>query len=156
MFVNWGDSKNAGLTQETFLACIQMMGMIPDLVMYLQEKHGFSYLLMGKLTSDPTEGRFGWYRQVNGRDYFMCIKQLIQAEKKIRVLNLLQQNVLKSGSKLLAFDKIPLPPTSSKEINFKKFDWLVMFFSELSLDELSCIDANITFFVSGYIGRSVS
>ena len=104
------------------------MGAIPDLVMYLQEKRGFSYLLTGKLTSDPTEGCFGWYRQVNGGDYFMCVKQLIQAEKKIRVLNLLQQNALKSGSKLLAFDEIPLPPTSSKEINFKKFDSLVMFF----------------------------
>ena len=156
MFVSCGDSKNAGLTRETFFACIQTIGAIPDLAMYLQEKHGFSYLLTGKLTSDPTEGRFEWYRHVNGGNYFICVKQLIQAEKKIRVLNLLQQNVLKSGSKLLTFNEIPLPPTSSKEINLKKFDWLVTFFSELSLDELSCIDANITFFVSGYIGRSVS
>ena len=155
MFVRWRDSKNAGLTRETFLACIQTMGAIPDLAMYMHEKHGFSYLWMGKLTSDSIEGRFGWYRQVNGRNYFMWVKQLIQAEKKIRVLNL-QQNVLKFSSKLLAFDEIPLPPTSSKEISFKKFDWLMMFFSELSLDELSCIDANITFFVSGYVGRSVS
>ena len=30
------------------------------------------------------------------------------------------------------------------------------FFSELSLDELSCIDVSINFFVSGYVGRSVS
>ena len=96
------------------------------------------------------------YCQVNGGNYFMCVKQLIQAEKKIRVLNLFQQNMLKFSSKLLTFDEIPLPPTSSKEINFKKFDWLVTFFSELSLDELSCIDANITFFVSGYVGKSVS
>ena len=122
MFVCWRDSKNAGLNRETFLACTQTMGAIPDLSMYLQEKHGFSYLLTGKLTSDPIEDRFGWYRQVNGGNYFMCVKQLIQVEKKIGVLNLLQQNVLKSSSKLLIFDKIPLPPTSSKEINFKKFD----------------------------------
>ena len=101
MFVSWGDSKNAGLTRETFFACIQTIGAIPDLAMYLQEKHGFSYLLTGKLTSDPTEGRFEWYRQVNGGNYFMYVKQLIQAKKKIRVLNLLQQNLLKSGSKLL-------------------------------------------------------
>ena len=120
------------------------MGAIPDLAMYLQEKHGFSYLLTGKLTSDPIEGR-----QVNGGNYFMCVKQLIQAEKKIRVLNLLQQNVLKFSSKLLTSNKISLPPTSSKEINFKKFDWLVTVFSELSLDELSCIDAN-NLFVSGH------
>ena len=61
------------------------MGAIPDLAMYLQEKHGVSYLLTAKLTSDPIEGRFGWYRQVNGGNYFMRVKQLIQAEKKIRV-----------------------------------------------------------------------
>ena len=121
MFVSWRDSKNAGLIRETFLACIQTMGAIPDLAMYLQEKHGF-YLLTGKLTSDPIEDRFGWYRQENGGNYFMCIKQLLQAEKKIRVLNLFQQNVLQSGSKLLTFVEIPLPPTSSKEIGFKKFD----------------------------------
>ena len=30
------------------------------------------------------------------------------------------------------------------------------FFSELSLDELSCVDANITFFVCGYVDRNVS
>ena len=78
--------------------------------------------------------------KLNGRNYFICVKQLIQGEKKIRVMNL-QQNVLKSSSKLLSFDEIPLPPTSSKKIVFKKFDWLVSFFSELSLDELSCIDA---------------
>ena len=118
------------------------MGAIPDLAMYLQEKHGFSYLLTGKLASDPIEGRFGWYRQVNGKNYFMCVKQLIQAEKKIRVLNLLQQNVLKSSSKLLTFDEILLLPTSSKEINFKKFDWLVTFFSELFW--MSCLALMLT------------
>ena len=57
--------------------------------------------------------------KVNGGNYFMCVKQLIQAEKKIRVLNLLQQNVLKSSSKFLTSDEISLPPTSSKEIDFK-------------------------------------
>ena len=74
----------------------------------------FLYLLMRKLTSDPIEGCFGWCCQVNGGNYFMCVKQLIQVEKKIRLLNLLQQNMLKSSSKLLTFDEIPLPPTSSK------------------------------------------
>ena len=69
IFVCWRDSKNAGLTRETFLACTQTMGAIPDSAMYLQEKHKFSYLLTGKLTSDPMKGRFGWYHQVNGGNY---------------------------------------------------------------------------------------
>ena len=42
MFFNWRDSKNAGLTRETFLACTQTMEAIPDLATYLQEKHEFS------------------------------------------------------------------------------------------------------------------
>ena len=105
MFVSWRDSKNAGLTRETFLACIQTMGVIPDLAMYFARKAWISYLLTGKLTSNSIDGRFGWYRQVNGGNYFMCVKQLIQAEKKIRILNLLQQNVFKSSSKLLTLDK---------------------------------------------------
>ena len=88
MFVSWRDSKSAVLTRETFLACIQTMEAIPDLAMYLQEKHGFSYLLTEKLTADPIEGRFGWYCQGNGGNYFMCFKQLIQAENKIKVLYL--------------------------------------------------------------------
>ena len=41
MFVSWRDSKNADLTRETFLACIQTIEAIPDLAMYLQEKHRF-------------------------------------------------------------------------------------------------------------------
>ena len=42
--------------------------------------------------------------RINGGNYFMCVKQLIQVEKKIRVLNFFKQNVLKSSSKLLTFD----------------------------------------------------
>ena len=34
--------------------------------------------------------------------------------------------------------------------------WLVEFFSNAPADELSSTDANVTYFVSGYVGRSVS
>ena len=50
--------------------------------------------------SDTTEGRFGWYRQMNGGNFFMSSKQLLQSEKKIRRLNLLQQQALLSASTL--------------------------------------------------------
>ena len=65
-FEDWRESKRAGLTPETFLACLQTTKSIPKLADHLQKKHGFSYLLPGKLMSDPIEGRFGWYRQVQG------------------------------------------------------------------------------------------
>ena len=58
----WQQSRNAGLTSETFMACIQTMRAVTEMVQYLQDKHGFIYVLSGKLMSDPIEGRFGWYR----------------------------------------------------------------------------------------------
>ena len=81
IFEDWRESKRAGLTPKTFLACLQTMKSIPKLADHLQKKHGFSYLLPGKLMSDSIKGRFGWYRQANGGNFF-TIKQLFLAEKK--------------------------------------------------------------------------
>ena len=83
IFEDWRKSKRAGLTPETFLACLQTMKSIPKLADHLQKKHEFSYLLPRKLMSDPIEGRFSWYRQVHGGNFFISVKQLFLAEKKI-------------------------------------------------------------------------
>ena len=52
-----------------------------ELVKYMHTSHNFAYVVPGKYMSDPTEGRFGWYRQANGGNFFMYIKQLLLAEK---------------------------------------------------------------------------
>ena len=72
------------------------MKSIPKLADHLQKKHGFSYVLPGKLMSDPIEGHFGWYRQVHGGNFFMSVKQLLWL-KKICCLSSLQEQVLKSA-----------------------------------------------------------
>ena len=158
IFTKWKKSGNAGLTRETFLACIQSLGAFLELAKYLQQKHGFSYVLAGKFTSDPIEARFGWYRQVNGGNYFMCVKQLLQAEKKIRILSLLQQDALKASSRLTSSDSIPLVQADVQKCTStcSNLEWLIEFFETISLDELSCTDANITYFIGGYVGRSIS
>ena len=83
IFEDWRESKRAGLTPETFLACLQIIKSIPKLADHLQKKHRFSYLLPGKLISDPIEGCFGWYKQVHGGNFFMSVKQLFLAEKNL-------------------------------------------------------------------------
>ena len=93
-FVKWQQSGCSGLTEPTFLACIQTMTAVPKLALYLHQKLKLPYILPGKFTSDPIEGRFGWYRQASGGNFFISIKQLIEAEKKIRTLSLLQQQGL--------------------------------------------------------------
>ena len=47
-FVQWKSLRNSGLTHETFAACIQSMGAIPELAVYLIRNHGFVYVLPGK------------------------------------------------------------------------------------------------------------
>jgi len=90
-FVKWKMAGTSSLTSETFTACIQSTGAIYDLSIYLLQMHGFSYVITGKFLSDPIEGRFGWYRQVHGANFYISIRQVLPAEKIIRCLNLLQE-----------------------------------------------------------------
>ena len=53
------------------------MTAIPELAKHLPKKHGFQYVLTGKLMSDPFEGRFGWNRQTNGGNFLISVKQLL-------------------------------------------------------------------------------
>ena len=74
------DSK--GLTKESSFACLQSIGCMIELVKDMHTIHNFAYILPGKYMSDPIEARFGWYRQANGGNFFMSIKQLLLAKKK--------------------------------------------------------------------------
>ena len=94
ILIAWRNSGLSGLTKETFTACIQSIQAMTYLAQYLINQHAFSYVLPGKFCSDPIEGRFGWYRQVNGGNFFMSINQLFQAEKKIRCLSLIEKEIM--------------------------------------------------------------
>jgi len=149
----WKKSGNIGLTPETFIACIQSIGAIPELAKYLIEKHDFKYVLTGKLMSDPLEGRFGWYRQTNGGNFFMSVKQLLQSEKTIRCLSLLQQEALLAASTAKDDAKSNTISSSASEEDYL---WLSDIFSEISLDHVSQTDAAVSYYVSGYIGRKIA
>ena len=109
LFVAWKNSGCSGLTDQTFLACIQTMTAIPDLAQYLHQKLQLSYILPGKFTPHPIEGRFGWYCQANDENFYMSIKQLIEAEKKIRTLSLYQWQGIQRASSLNAQSHVVLP-----------------------------------------------
>ena len=86
----WKASRRSGLTSETFLACLQSMKAMPLCAVYLITHHGFEYVSIEKFLSNPIEGRFGWYRQMNGGNFFMSISHLLVSEKKIRIISKLQ------------------------------------------------------------------
>ena len=49
IFTSWRDSGNAGLTKETFLACIQSIGAMIELTSYLHLSIGFSTFCLENL-----------------------------------------------------------------------------------------------------------
>ena len=105
--------------------------------------------------SDPIEDRFGWYRQASGGNFFMTVQQVMLAAKKIRVLSLLQQKMLVEAFKV-TFAGIELDTCTPQDA--AKVKWLYNFFVQNEVDnlnEISFEDANVTYFVSGYIGRSI-
>ncbi len=53
-------------------------------------KKSYQYVLLGKFQSDPIESRFGWYRQLAGANYFLSVRQFLEAEKCIRLKSLLK------------------------------------------------------------------
>ena len=67
---------------------------------------GLDFLLMGKISSDPIEKRFGRYRQMSGANYYVSVRQIMQSEKIIRLkalitfsnLSLSEIKIMFSGS----------------------------------------------------------
>ena len=84
-----GDKKHS-LSTETCMTSTQTCRGLIALAIYLLEEKGFSYVLLGLITSDPIERRFGWYRQLCGANYYLSVRQLLESEKKIRLYDLVK------------------------------------------------------------------
>ena len=155
IFDEWKLSGLSGLTSET-LACTQAIGAIPELVKYLNAQHQIEYVLPGKLLSDPIEGRFGWHRQVHGGNFYVSVKQILLAEKKIRCLSLLEQQTLLSAATTDA-NKLSIFNFPLSSIPIADIFWLVEFFCSISIDDdVPLSESVVIYFVSGYIARTIT
>ncbi len=80
----WQKSKLEGRSNETFLAVRQTSEASVLLAEYCLKELGFYYVLLAKFQSDPLEGRFGWYRQLNGGNHYLSCRQLCCLRTKER------------------------------------------------------------------------
>ena len=147
---DWKKAKKLSLSGETFSAWTQTLSASADLSQYLVEKHHFKYVLLGKFQSDPLEGHFGMYQQLNGASYFMSVRQVMLAEKKIRILN--QMQLAKCHQAQLDIQR---DCDVSSSLLSNDIEWLA---SQLSIPEecdLTGINSDLVYYVAGSIGRSV-
>ena len=82
--------RQNGLTRETFESLYHTSMALRDLATYLLTEKQFHYVLLGQFQSDPLEQRFGIYRRMGGCNYFVSVRQILEAEKTIRLKSLLQ------------------------------------------------------------------
>ena len=142
-----------GLSHQAMLVSVTKLSLLAE---YLLDYHGFQYLLSGKLMADPTEGRFGWYRQLNGGNFFMSVKQLLQAEKKIRCFSLLQEQ-FQFQLPLCANEMMLLLTMETSQLLVTKNICVNCFvFIVVCMDDITESDAAVCYFVSWYIARSVA
>ena len=140
-----------------FLPASKLYQLYQSLLVIYIKSSDFDTYFQESLHQTQSRAGFGWYRQVNGGNFYISLKQVLEAEKKIRKLSLLQQHGLLEASKLNKDDD----PSSSNlddvvSPGVENFLWLENFLTEVTSDDLSENDANVAFFVSGYIGRSIT
>ena len=61
----------------------------------------FKYVLLGKFQTDPLEFRFSMYRTMAGSNYHVSIRNLLEGEKKLKLINVLKLVSASKGSILL-------------------------------------------------------
>ncbi len=147
------DPKMKGLTSETFLAMIQTTRGLVKASAHLIEDKGYSYL--GKFQSDPLERRFGWYRQLCGANYFISVRQIVEAEKSIRVKSLLKFSGVSLEAAKQTYGEIEQDDTTEIE---QSSDLLLAILDKEQLD-CKCDkseDKNIMFFITCYAARSIA
>ena len=113
---DWESSSGRGLSRQTFQAAKVTTLSIKYLIKQLLEDPLIEFVLLGLISSDYLESRFGWFRQLCGADYFNAVLQFLQAERKIRLRMLVQQGLSVAEIKAI-FDDSEAANRDSDEIS---------------------------------------
>ena len=60
--------------------------------------YNWKFILLGKLQTDGIEGRFGGYRRLSGSTYHVHVEQVLESERKLKLLSVLKLNSAKKGT----------------------------------------------------------
>ena len=128
------------LTAQTTLANEVTFAGMANLATYLMEYKGMSKVLLGKFSSDPIEKRFGQFRQLSGANFFISVRQLLDAEKRIRILSLIRDGKLG----FTGADKLDGDTVAKNAVDFELEP-----VNELHISE---VDQAKLYYVAGYAG----
>ena len=146
----WRHSGMPGLTEQTHMAVRQMCLVLVELSKHCLNNLGFNYVLLSRLSSDPIEQRFGWYRLLSGSNYFVSVKQIIESERKIKMVSLLKFDSISYAAITEAFSYAGPLDNNAAKIGKEIFYSLM----NGTFVEPQLSDSNIIMYVTGALVRS--
>lgn len=146
------NDKTGKLTRDTFIAIMHTTRTLIILSRYLLTKFKFDYILLGKFQTDRLEGRFGKYRMLSGCHYHVSVCQILESERKIKVLSYLKLKSSKFGNFEITNLELDDFPDMSDTADINAF--------EICLDASENIrlkknQEQIFFHIGGYVSHSL-
>lgn len=161
-FVTTWHSSNTGqktinsgkLTNDTYFAFIHTTETIILLCKYVFENFpGVKYILLGFFQTDRLEWRFGKYRKMSGCNYHVSVSQILESERKLKVMSLLKLRSTKYGDFQIAdLDPADVPEDNDFEINDSPFYVCLDASDGLEINET---EGSILYFLAGYCSHQL-
>ena len=150
----WKNSGGKGLSNATFECAIRSCDAILELVPYIFEKYPqLDFILLGNICSDFLEGRFGWYRQLCGGNYYNAVLQFLQAEKTIRLRSLVSMGYdMKEITQI--YDEANVQKSDAQKEEIKIFIEDLADFRLSDDTTVNDADKSLLYYIAGYISKS--
>ena len=144
------------LSTETFQAAKHSSESLASIFEYLVEEAGLSYVLPIKFQNEKIEGRFGKLRQMCGGNLFASVRQFLESERSIKMMNLAHLNL-----EVADIDDIFVDAKNSADRNVSEASAQVLLElkieTEISLEpEILLSDKDALLYVSGCFARHVA
>lgn len=150
--------KTGILTKETFKALRHTVKTLIDLSKYLLTDLQFKYVLTGKFQTDPLEYRFSQYRRLAGTNYHVSVREIMESEKKLKLISLLKLQSPAVGNLSVAQFSLECVNNDADnndkdgDVNDEPFDHVL---NETDKIVITDSEMQVLVFVAGYIGRKL-
>ena len=147
---------NKGLSKQTFECAIRSFQGFIALVPYLFDRYpDLEFILLGNISSDFLEGRFGWWRQLCGGNYYNAVVQFLQAEKTIRIRSLVSMGYDMNEIRSI-FTEANAKKSMIQDQEIESFLAELEGFLFTDEEQLARVDKSLIYYLAGYIAKSLS
>jgi hypothetical protein len=149
--------REGSLSKETMFALHHTLKGLVELCRYLLGVKGYKYILTGKFQTDNLEYRFSQYRRLSGTNYNISVQQVLEGEKKLKLMSVLKLVSSSKGTLTLkeiadTLEESQIANSICANDNFHQF---LPFIEGCDSTTLSPEQCKVLVFISGYAASKV-